>query len=218
MRREFIVLLLLGLTVSLANAQDYRVFGAIKDAEANPIIFANVLLQTSEGTALKGTTTDENGAFQFIDVSKGQYQIEASYIENSVTSPFFEVNADIEVATLLLSSAQELDEVTVVRQKPRLQQLADRLVFTIENTALSDNDIWNVLKRTPGIIVMNNKLSINGSSNIGVLINGKRVNLPQEDIMNLLSGNSASNVEAIEVITNPPAKYNSIKKTGQSRF
>ncbi len=54
---------------------------------------------------------------------------------------------------------------------------------------------------------MNNKLSINGSSNIGVLINGKRVNLPQEDIMNLLSGNSASNVEAIEVITNPPAKY-----------
>ena len=207
MRRELIVLLLLGLTASLANAQEYRIFGTVKDTEENPIILANVLLLTLEGNTLKGTATNDNGTFEFLNVAQGTYQIEASYIENKITSPAFEVKADVEVAPLVLSGAQELEEVTVERQKPRLQQLADRLVFTIENTALSDNDIWNVLKRTPGIIVMNNTLSINGSSNIGVLINGKRVNLPQEDIMNLLSGNSASNVESIEVITNPPAKY-----------
>ena len=117
------------------------------------------------------------------------------------------MNKDINIETLVLNSAQQLDEVVVTQRKPVLENMADRHVFNIENTALSDNDIWSVLKRTPGVMVMNNKLLVNGSSNVNIMINGKRINLPEEDIMNLLSGNSAGNVESIEVITSPPAKY-----------
>ncbi|MGS0525803.1 hypothetical protein ACU8V7_12020 [Zobellia nedashkovskayae] len=81
------------------------------------------------------------------------------------------------------------------------------MVFNIENTAYADGDVWDLLKITPSVMVLNDKLSIKGSTDVGVLINGKKVNIPYNDIVNLLSGTSAANVQSIEVITNPPAKY-----------
>ena len=88
-----------------------------------------------------------------------------------------------------------------------LEQKADRYVFNIENTALSDSDIWDVLKNTPGVVIINDKITVQNTGNISVLINGRKVNIPESDIINLLSGSSANNVSSIEVITNPPAKY-----------
>ena len=207
MKRDYIISLLLGLTVSLTFAQEFRITGLVLDVEERPIALANILLLTTEGTFIKGTVTDDNGAYEFTSVIGGDYRIAASYFGDTVESSIFQVSADTAMETLVLNNAQELDEVTVTRQKPRLEQLADRLVFNIANTALSENDIWDVLKRTPGVMVMDNTLFINGSPNVSVMINGKRINLPQEDLINLLSGNSAGNVESIEVITSPPAKY-----------
>lgn len=207
MKRDYIVSLLFSLTISLAFSQEYSIKGLVMDAEKRPVILANVLLLTEEGDFIKGTVTNDNGYYHFNAVKDGAYSIVASYIENTVESPLLQISKDTEIETLILNNAQELDEVVVIRKKPFLEQLADRHVFNIENTALSENDIWSVLKRTPGVMVMNNRLLINGSPNVNIMINGKRINLPEEDIMNLLSGNSAGNVESIEVITSPPAKY-----------
>jgi hypothetical protein len=207
MKREFIASLLIGLTFSLVFSQDFRISGFVMDAEGNPIVLANVLLLEVEGDFIKGTVTGDNGFFEFPKLVAGTYRVAASYIENTVESPLIQVNGDTKIEDLILNNAQMLDEVTVTRVMPRLEQLADRLVFNIANTALSDNDIWNVLKRTPGVMVMNNRLFINGSPNVSVMINGKRINLLEEDLINLLSGSSAGNVESVEVITSPPAKY-----------
>lgn len=208
MNRDFIVSLLFGLTISFAFSQEYSITGSVFDVESHPIALANVVLLTEEGDFIKGTVTNDNGDFEFKIISTGAYRAIASYIGNTVESPLFQVSENSVLEPFVLSEAQQLDEVTVIRQKPLLEQLADRLVFNIANTALSENDIWSVLKRTPGVMVMNNKLYINGSPNVSIMINGKLINLPQEDLMNLLSGNSAGNVESIEVITSPPAKYN----------
>lgn len=207
MKRDFIVYLLFGLTVSLTFSQELRITGFVLDAEKQPIVLANVLLLTQDGTFIKGTVTNDSGFYEFQSLTAGPYIIAASYIANTVESPLIQLNRDRAMEPLILNSAQELDEVTVIRQRPILEQLADRLVFNIANTALSENDIWDVLKRTPGVMVMDNRLFINGSPNVNVMINGKLINLPQEDVINLLSGNSASNVASIEVITSPPAKY-----------
>ena len=207
MKRDFIVCLLFVITFSLTFSQELRITGFVLDAEKQPIVLANVLLLTQEGTFIMGTVTNDSGFYEFNSLTTGSYTIAASYIANTVESPLFQLNRDVAIEPLILNSAQELDEVTVIRQKPMLEQLADRLVFNIANTALSENDIWDVLKRTPGVMVMDNRLFINGSPNVNVMINGKLINLPQEDLINLLSGNSASNVESIEVITSPPAKY-----------
>jgi len=201
----FLFLILSG---SFATAQDFDITGTVLDSDQNPLVFANVLLQTLDGTLVKGATTDTNGLFRLNKVKTGEYLLFASYIESKSDTLSISLTADLNVGSLIISGeAQVLDEAVVTAQKPRLVQLADRYVFNIENTALSDSDIWDVLKRTPGIVIVNDQLTVNNTGNIGILINGRRVNIPEKDVINLLSGSSASNVEAIEVITTPPAKY-----------
>jgi len=195
------------LTFSLAFAQDFTINGLVVDESNTPVVLANVILLSEEGEFIKGTVTDDQGAYEIKSVTTGNYRIVASYIANTVESEILSITGSIEMPPLVLQSAQELDEVVVTQNKPKLEQLADRHIFNVENTAISDGDIWDVLKRTPGVMVMNNRLYVNGSSNVNIMINGKLVNLPEEDIINLLSGSSASNVQSIEVITSPPAKY-----------
>ena len=195
------------LTFSLAFAQDFSINGSVVDENNTPVVLANVILMSEEGEFIKGTVTNDQGDYRIHSIAKGNYRIVASYIANTVESDLLVVTSNIEMPPLVLQSAQELDEVVVTQNKPKLEQLSDRHIFNVENTAISDGDIWDVLKRTPGVMVMNNRLYVNGSANVNIMINGKLVNLPEEDIINLLSGSSASNVQSIEVITSPPAKY-----------
>ena len=189
-------------------SQDYTLSGIVRNTEEIPIEFANVfLLDKSYSTILKGTTTDVDGSFRLTGVAKGIYFIKASYIE-TVSEPIpVEVFGDIDTLEITLNNDQQLDEVVVIKQKPRLERQVDRLVFNVENTAMADGNIWDVLKRTPNLIIIDDKLTIKGSGSVGILINGRKVNIPEKDVINLLSGTSASNVESVEVITNPPAKY-----------
>lgn len=195
------------LTFYLAIAQDFSINGLVIDENNAPVVLANVILMGEDGEFIKGTVTNDQGGYEIKSVSSGSYRIVASYIANTVESDLFTITDTIEIAPLVLISSQELDEVVVTQHKPKLEQLADRHIFNIENTSISDSDIWDVLKRTPGVMVMNNRLYVNGSSKVNIMINGKLVNLPEEDVINLLSGSSASNVQSIEVITSPPAKY-----------
>ncbi len=200
--------LLLSLATSFLLAQEYTIQGTVVTTDSTPIVFANVVLLTEkDSTIIKGTTTDEGGIFFFQEVRAGNFIVKASYLGN-VSKPL-EVNLseNINIGDITISELEELDEVVVTYKKPTLERKVDRLVFNVSNTALADGSLWDLLKQTPSVSVVQDVLSIKGSKNVGVLINGRKVNLPESDIINLLSGTSASNVEAIEVITNPPLKY-----------
>ncbi len=208
-KNSFFLSLLLVFVTGMLFSQEYRIIGTIKDTQNSAIPFANVLLlRVNDSTILKGTSTDEGGKFQFLSVVQGNYLLTISYMGTQSPPKPIAVSSDTDLGDLMYEAdTQVLDEVVVQYQKPRLEQQVDRLVFNIENTALSEGDIWDVLKKTPSIVVVQNQLTIKGNGNVGIMINDRLVNLPEEDIINLLSGTSASNVEAIEVITNPPAKY-----------
>lgn len=173
------------------------------------IWLANVLLlNPSDSLLINGSSSNEKGMFTISNVLPGSYLLKASYLDNESDLILIDIASDTDIGVLSISNeAQVLDEVIVITQKPRVERKVDRLVFNIGNTALSDSDIWEALKRAPGVVVINNQLSINGNKDIGIMINGRKVNLPRTDVINLLSGTSASNVEAIEIITNPPSKY-----------
>ncbi|MFS4492688.1 outer membrane beta-barrel protein [Maribacter sp. 2308TA10-17] len=208
MKNSHIFLFVLFCVSTNLFSQEYKVAGRVLDQDKNPIVFANVLiLKTTDSTIVNGTSTDDKGAFLFNSVYEGKYLLKASYIENFSELKPISISSDFDAGTLTILESQELDEVVVTYEKPRLERKVDRLVFNVENTALSDGNIWELLQQTPTVNVVQGVLTIKGSNNIGVLINGKKVNIPESDIINLLSGSSASNVEAIEVITNPPLKY-----------
>jgi len=173
------------------------------------ISFANLLLYYGADTSfVKGAVSDENGFFSIGNIVPGRYLLQASYMGNSSEYLPLQLNSDLDVGPLLVDvKAEELKEVVVVSQKPTVEQRVDRLVFNIENTALSESNIWDVLKSTPSLFIMNNEITVKGEKGIQIMINDKKINLPAEDILNLLNGTSANSVQAIEVITAPPSKY-----------
>ncbi|HCO86400.1 MAG TPA: hypothetical protein DIT95_23105, partial [Arenibacter sp.] len=189
--------------------QEYKVSGHVKQTDGTELAFANILLyKVSDTSFFKGAASDEKGFFSFDDIIGNQYLMRASYIGSYSNYKLVEVNSDLDIGPLFIDDkGQELNEVVVVSQKPTLEQKVDRLVFNIENTALSDSDLWDVLKSTPTVFVMNDEIKVKGESGVQIMINDKKVNLPPEDILNLLSGTSAKGVQSIEVITTPPAKY-----------
>ena len=207
--KNFIIFLAFAMWLLNAQSQEYRITGNVENTDKNPILYANVLLlKISDSTVLKGTSTDDKGKFFLDGISIGRYLLVASYIEN--TSAYLEItiSADTKIGTLIIDQlAQNLQEVVVTSQKPKLVRKVDRLVFNVANTALSDGTIWDLLKHTPSVSDIQGVLTVKGSTDITVMINSRKVNLPKSDIINLLSGASASNVESIEVITNPPSKY-----------
>ncbi|TLF46541.1 outer membrane beta-barrel family protein [Maribacter aurantiacus] len=202
-------LLFFMLLISISiNGQEFEISGSVKDQNGDPLVFANVLLKNQDSILIQGAATDESGLFILNNVEKGIYLISASYLDNTSETRSIQVSTDLRTEDLIiLQTETQLDEVEVVYKKPTIEQLADRLIFNVENTSLSQGNIWNILKQTPGVIILNDKINIKGSSNIGVMINGRLVNIPQADIVNLLSGSSGDNVESVEVILNPPAKY-----------
>ncbi|WP_170863101.1 outer membrane beta-barrel family protein [Pseudozobellia thermophila] len=189
-------------------SQSFSVSGRVNDEARLPVAFAHVvLLRTTDSTLVNGASTDDEGNYLIENIKAGPYFLKASFLGNESEWRKIDLKGDLQAEPLELLTASQLEEVVVSQRKPRLERQVDRLVFNIENTALADSEIWEVLRRTPGVLIVNDKLQVNGSSQIGVLINGRKVHLPKGDIINLLSGTSASSVEAIEVITTPPAKY-----------
>lgn len=191
-----------------AFSQSFSISGSVNDETQMPVAYAHVvLLRANDSTMVNGASTDEEGKYLIAKVRAGNYLLKASFLGNESEWRTINLKGDLRAEPLQLLTASQLEEVVVTQKKPRLERQVDRLVFHIENTALADSEIWEVLRRTPGVLVVNDKLQVNGSGQIGVLINGRKVHLPEGDIINLLSGTSASSVEAIEVITTPPSKY-----------
>lgn len=195
--------------LSYTFAQEYTIKGSVSDAEDNPIAFANVLLlNVSDSTFIKGTATNKEGLFTIEKVSPNAYLLKASYLGNTSAFVPLQVSSHIALEALTIEyTDQRLEEVVLVSKKPTIEQKIDRLVFTITDTPLSETDVWNALKNTPNVFIMNEEITVKGEGAVGIMINGKLINLPQEDIVNLLSGTDAGTVQSIEVITTPPAKY-----------
>lgn len=209
MKKPTILVLCFLLCSAYISAQDHSITGSVVDAEGNGVSFANLIVQSlPDSLVVKGTSGDESGNFQIVGLPKGNYMLTASYLGNSSKPMRISLETDLDLGVLPIDQTTfELTEAVVTYKNPTVERKADRLVFNIENTPISEATIWEALKRTPGVVIANNELTIKGSSDIQVMINERRVNLPKEDIINLLSGTSANSIEAVEVITSPPAKY-----------
>jgi hypothetical protein len=116
---------------------------------------------------------------------------------------------------ILTDSVQQLSTVTVNGRKPVFERKIDRLVFNVQNSpALVGQDLIRVLETTPMILVTDRGISISGKSSVAVMINDKLLQLSGTELINYLRSLRAENIERIEVITTPPAKYDAEGNSG----
>ncbi|WP_338732318.1 outer membrane beta-barrel family protein [Mangrovimonas cancribranchiae] len=193
---------------TLTFSQEFNVSGSIQDIYGEPISFSNVMLLTeTDSTIVKGTSTDDNGVFKLRSVKKGTYLLNVTFIGFEDYFSQINVASDVTLEPIILKeSTENLDEINITYQKPTVKKEPNKIVFNIENTALSQGNMMQVLKSTPGIMVIGNSISVKSESPT-VFINGRKVHLSSTELAQLLESSDANNVQSVEVVTNPSAKY-----------
>jgi ferric enterobactin receptor len=143
----------------------------------------------------------------------GRYRVSASQLgfERYWSAAFdlADESVVLPTATLRASAATALKEVVVVGQKPLFERLADRTVVNVEGSTLAaGNTALEVLARAPGVSVDgNDNLALRGRQGLLVLIDGKRVPMSGSELADYLRALPAEQLKSIELITNPPARY-----------
>jgi len=118
---------------------------------------------------------------------------------------------------LQLEDGVALKEVTVTAQKPLIEMQDDKIVMNVENSAIAaGNTALEVLQKAPGVTFDQNSraLSLKGKQGILVMIDGKQSYLSTEEVVRLLESMPANNIEKIEIIHNPSAKYDAAGNAG----
>ncbi|WGK65844.1 outer membrane beta-barrel protein [Croceiramulus getboli] len=191
-------------------AQEITLSGSVQSTDGEPIAYANVLLLRAQDSVLvQGNFSEENGRFRMDKLDAGSYLIQASYVGYLLgySDVFTLADQDYSIPPVLLKEDRALlEEVLITSRKPTVERKADRLVFNVENSIVSSGSSWEILKRTPGVIVNQGQLQVRGQG-VTIYINDRRVQLSQQELTTLLENYSGSNVQSIEVITNPPARY-----------
>jgi hypothetical protein len=215
-----ILLLLFGLSLPPGVCfGQLAIRGTIKDRQQN-LPSVTVLLLNLDSAVMDGGVTDSIGEFVIENVVPGRYLISASMVGYTkyLSASISVENKDVVVPEIILEDVPvALNEVVIKAERQLFEQSADRLVINLESSITSSgNTILEVLQKSPGIVVnrQNNSITLNGKSGARVMINEKLMQVPLDVVIQMLDGMSASNIEKIELITTPPAKYDADGNAG----
>lgn len=213
-----IVSALVLLTVS-SFAQN--ITGVVKDADGKMLANASVsLLNAKDSSVVKLALTNTSGEYHFININKGYYFTRANFVGYAYsTSPVFEVagNIDINLAAISLAKSNNtLQDVVVTSKKPIVEVKADKTILNVENTINSiGSDALELLRKSPGVMVdKDDNISLSGKNGVKIYIDGRPSPLTGTDLSYYLKSIQSSQIESIEIITNPSAKYDAEGNAG----
>lgn len=211
--------ILLILHFSVFSQAQFSIQGKVLSADSEAISFGSVLLLNPQDSSMvKGTISSESGAYLFENVLSGNYVIASSYVgfQKTYSSPFY-LDEPYTLEDLIMTQGSALTEVIVKESKPLYVNEIDRLVINVASSLVSaGGTALEILERSPGVTVnrQNNSIALVGKSGVAVMINGKISYMPQSAVIQMLQGMSADNIETIELITTPPAKFDAEGNAG----
>lgn len=202
------------------HAQTFKVNGKIIEGnKQKKLDYASVVLvQLPDSVTLSNQYSNEQGLFEFKNIKPGKYLVLAYYLgyEKAKSASFEILDADFTVPTLTLtSSASTLKEITIKGSRPLIERKIDRMVFNLENSiAAKGTDLTQALALTPMVRVEESGISLIGKGGVAVMINERMVQLHGSDLIGYLKSLRSDDIERIEVITTPPAKYEAQGNSG----
>lgn len=197
-----------------------KISGSVTDASRQPQGFATVTLhKAQDSTLVKGAVCDADGRFDLENMPAGRYFVRAQILgfQQSESEKFDFGTADVKVPPMVLkASSTALREVSVVAQKPLIEVKADKLVFNVDASPTNSGlNALELLRKSPGVSLdQNDNISLKGRQNVMVQINGKLTPMSGQDLAQYLRSLNSSDVETIEIIGTPGAKYDAEGNAG----
>lgn len=202
----------------LSGFAQHILTGKIVDEEKNPVPFVTVVIHTADSNSpLKnGALTDLNGGFKITGIRPGKSILTASsvgYLSITQEVIFDKLTEQKLPALVLKTDRQQLTGVTITASKPLIQQKTDRTIMNVGGSVLaSGNNLYGILAMAPSVELINGSLTMNGKSNVLIMLNGKKI--PNTTLENLLAAIPGEQIDRIEFIHHPSAKYDASASGG----
>jgi len=191
----------------------FSLSGKVTDEEFKALSFVTVKISGLQNS-LFYTQTDSLGTYQF-KLQAGKYSAVFSAINFKNVSRLVTIKGDTVINVQLQRNPATLADIQVNAKKALFEKKIDRTVFNVENSISAiGTDALELLSKVPGVRVLNDKVSLVGKGKVNVMINDKLVPLSADELTNYLTSISSANIAKIEVITNPPAKYDAQGNNG----
>ncbi|MEO6730677.1 MAG: TonB-dependent receptor [Ferruginibacter sp.] len=215
------IIFLMGFS-SLSMAQSpAKVTGSVTDQNNKPVAAATVsLLKSADSSLVKAAISDRSGKFEIAIAKKGSYLLSYSLVGfETKYAPVFSAAEEgtITAQTVALTPAvSKLQGVTVTSKKPMIEVRADKTIFNVEASInATGSNALELLQKSPGIQVDNNEnISMKGKTGVKIYIDGKMMQLDTKDLAAYLKSINSNDIEAIEMISNPSAKYDASGNAG----
>ncbi len=194
-------------------APEGTIKGQVIDAKTKkPMEFASVALyRAKDSTLVTGGISGPDGSFTLKSVPGGKYYLVANFMgynKKMVSNVLItSEKSSFDAGSIILNEAsQNIDEVEVIADQPRVEYKIDRKVINVgEDINASTGTAADVLQNTPSVSVdIDGNVSLRGSTSFTVLIDGKPTPLSGSDALQQIP---ASAIRNIEIITNPSAKF-----------
>tara|TARA_Y100000385_G_C13091562_1_gene639034 strand:- start:105 stop:2594 length:2490 start_codon:yes stop_codon:yes gene_type:complete len=193
-----------------------KISGSVIDSISGAAVgFASISIKRKGSKKiLNGTLSEDDGKFSFTDITPGKYEMEITFlgyadklisaIETTKKSPDNNLGA-----LYIIPSDILLDEIEITEKRALIENKVDRIVFNAEDdSSISGGDATDVLRKVPNLSVdLDGNVSIRGSQNIKILMNGKPSGMFSNNVADALKMFPADQIKKVEVITSPGAKY-----------
>jgi outer membrane receptor protein involved in Fe transport len=195
------------------QAQGIRVTGRVVDEQGKPIKSASLFMKHLGDGSVTGDIADSTGRLSLSNAKPGRYYVAVSFIglakyKDTINVEQSQQLVDLGTITLRPTSAA-MGEVNVSAERESIELTPEKKVFNVEkNATVTGGTAADVLKQVPTVDVdVNGNISVRGSSNLVIQINGKQSGFAGSDRAALLQQIPANLIEKVEVITNPSARY-----------
>ncbi len=182
---------------------------------SEPVDYASIgIIDAQSGKIINGGISDERGVFHISELPVGTYTLQISFIGYSVKTleniqlSLKKPDADLNII-ILTPESKILNEIKVVGEAALVEFKPDKIVYNAERDVTSaGGDASDVLRKVPLLTVdFDGNVSLRGSENIKILINGRPSGMFNSNVAEALKMMPADQVKSVEVITAPSAKY-----------
>ncbi|MEJ7829354.1 MAG: TonB-dependent receptor, partial [Segetibacter sp.] len=206
---------------SYAQVIENKVDGSVSTIE-KPVVAATIsLLKAGDSSLVKMAVSDKTGKFEVTKFPNGKYLVLVTAVGfTRYYSETFELSTARPSYTLkevaLSPVLKSLQGVTVTSKKPLIEQRPGMTVLNVDASPTNTGtNALELLEKSPGVSVDNDgNISLKGKQGVLILIDGKPTHLSPTDLAAFLKNMQSSNLEQIEIMTNPPAKYDAAGNSG----
>lgn len=200
--------------ISTFMFSQFEIKGRILDEGNFPVKFAEMVLSTKDSLAIQGALSNKEGYFS-LEANEGNYIYEIRQVGKVLSSGKIELTQNVDLGIIKVNFINEMEQVVLVSKKKVFEKKVDRLIFNVENLiSTAGGNAVDVLRITPRLRVIEDRISMVGKNNMKVMIEGKIIPIGGEDLVNFLNSISSDDIKKIEVITTPPAKYSAEGNSG----